>query len=206
VSVTVLVPPRRQKATRLIAVAASAGGLAALSRVLGSLPPTLASAVLVVQHLQPDRPSQIARILARHTLLVVKEARHGEVTRNGTVYVAPPGRHLTVGIDRRLALSHLPPVHFCRPSGDKLFTSIAACCGAEAIAVVLTGTGCDGAEGAGIVHRQGGLVIAQDESSSEFFGMPSAAIRAGAVDRVLPLDDIAGVLETLVDGSGKGAA
>jgi two-component system chemotaxis response regulator CheB len=206
VSAAALVPRRAEPATRLIAVAASAGGLEALSRLLGSLPPALAAAVLVVQHLQPDRPSQLARILARHTALDVKEARGGEVPRNGTVYVAPPGLHLMVGIDRRLALSHLPPLHFCRPSGDRLFASIADCCGSEAIAVVLTGNGCDGAEGAGFVHRRGGMVIAQDESTSEFFGMPGAAIRAGAVDRVLPLREIAPALETLVSAPGRGTA
>jgi two-component system chemotaxis response regulator CheB len=184
---------------QVIAIVASAGGLVALSRILEALPPELEASLLVVQHLQADRPSQLARILGRHTRLGVEEARARTVPLNGTVYVAPPGAHLLIGSDRRIVLSHLPPLHFCRPSGDRLFASMAASFGPSAIAVVLTGTGCDGAEGACVVRRGGGTVIAQDESTSEFFGMPGAALRAGAVDRMLPLDDIAGALRTLVE-------
>jgi two-component system chemotaxis response regulator CheB len=195
-------PPQRTPATHVIAIVASAGGLAALTRILEELPSDLEASLLVVQHLQADRPSQLARILGRHTSLAVEEARAGTVPRNGTVYVAPPGAHLLIGLDRRIALSHLPPLHFCRPSGDRLFASMAASFGARAIAVVLTGTGCDGAEGAGLVHRGGGTVIAQDESTSEFFGMPGAALRAGAVDRMLPLDEIAHTLRKLVEAGG----
>lgn len=185
-------------AARAIAIVASAGGLTALTRLLAALPTGFGASLFIVQHLQPDRPSHLAQILGRRTALAVVEARSRDVPRNGTAYVAPPGVHLVIGIDGRLALSHLPPVHFCRPSGDRLFASVAARYGASAIAVVLTGTGCDGAEGAGIVRKKGGTVIAQDEATSEFFGMPAAAVRAGAVDRVLPLGDIAGTLETLL--------
>jgi len=135
---------RREPASRVIAIVTSAGGLVALSRLLGGLPAGLDAGLLVVQHLQPDRPSRLAQILGWHTSLDVKEARAGEIPRNGTVYIAPPDLHLMVAIDRRLALSHLPPLHFCRPSGDRLFASIAASYGARSIAVVLTGTGCDG--------------------------------------------------------------
>jgi two-component system chemotaxis response regulator CheB len=196
-------PLLRTPAAQVIAIVASAGGLTALSRILEALPSDLEASLLVVQHLQADRPSHLARILGRHTSLAVEEARAGTVPRNGSVYVAPPGTHLLIGIDRRIALSHLPPLHFCRPSGDRLFASLAASFGPSAIAVVLTGTGCDGAEGAGMVRRGGGTVIAQDESTSEFFGMPGAALRAGAVDRMLPLDDIAHTLRMLVE---RGAA
>jgi len=190
---------RREPASRVIAIATSAGGLVALSQLLGGLPAALEAGVLVVQHLQPDRPSRLAQILGWHTSLDVQEARAGEILRNGTVHVAPPDLHLMVAIDRRLALSHLPPLHFCRPSGDRLFVSMAASFGDRSIAVVLTGTGCDGAEGAHEVRRLGGTVIAQNEATSEFFGMPGAAIRAGGVDRVLPLGEIARALELLVE-------
>jgi two-component system, chemotaxis family, protein-glutamate methylesterase/glutaminase len=186
-------------ASRVIAIATSAGGLVALSRLLGSLPPAIEAGVVVVQHLQPDRPSRLAEILGWHTGLEVKEAAAGEILRSGTVYVSPPDVHLMVTIDGRLVLSHLPPLNFCRPSGDRLFASIAASYGARAIAVVLTGTGCDAAAGASEVRRLGGTVIAQDEATSAFFGMPWAAIKAGAVDRVLPLAEIAGALEGLVE-------
>jgi two-component system, chemotaxis family, protein-glutamate methylesterase/glutaminase len=194
----------RHAATRVIAIATSAGGLVALSRLLGALPAALEAGVLVVQHLQPDRPSRLAEILGWHTGLEVKDAAAGEILRSGTVYVSPPDVHLMVTIDGRLVLSHLPPLNFCRPSGDRLFASIAASYGARAIAVVLTGTGCDAAAGASEVRRQGGTVIAQDEGTSEFFGMPWAAIKTGAVNRVLPLGEIAGALEGLVE-AGRAA-
>ena len=111
------------------------------------------------------------------------------------MYVAPPGVHLMVSLDRRIELSHLPPLHYCRPSGDRLFTSVGRSFGRAAIAVVLTGTGCDGADGAQDLRRFGGTVIVQDEPSSQFPGMPHAAVQAGTVDRVLPLNAIARALK-----------
>jgi two-component system chemotaxis response regulator CheB len=188
----------RNLATRVIAIVTSAGGLAAVSRLLGSLPPTLPACVLLVQHLQESRPSHLPEILRLHTGLAVEQARQGGRLEVGTVYVAPPGVHLMVGLDRRIELSHLPPLHYCRPSGDRLFTSVGRSFGRAAIAVVLTGTGCDGADGAQDLRRFGGTVIVQDEPSSQFPGMPHAAVRAGTVDRVLPLNAIAPALEELV--------
>jgi two-component system, chemotaxis family, protein-glutamate methylesterase/glutaminase len=193
--------PRRPLATHIIGIAASAGGLSALSRLLGALPASLPASLLVVQHLQQSSPSYLAEILQWHTRLAVERARSGAVLRIGTVYVSPPGVHLIVGTDRRVALSHLPPVHYCRPSGDRLFASFGPSFGNRAIAVVLTGAGRDGAEGAQDMRRYGGTVIVQDERSAAFPGMPRAALQAGTVDRVLPLDIIAPTLIELV-GSG----
>ena len=102
----------------------------------------------------------------------------------------------------RLSLSHRPPVNFVRPAADLLFESIAASFGERAIAVVLTGTGHDGARGAQVVKQAGGTVIVQDEATSEFFGMPGAAIHAGHVDLILPLAQIAPALEKLTGGAG----
>ena len=182
----------------VIAVAASAGGLTALSRLLGALDAGLDAAILVVQHLSPTHPSHLADILGRRTRLTVKQAASSHQLHPGIVFVAPPGSHLLV--DRRgfLSLSHRPPVHFVRPSADRLFESIAGSFGSRAVAVVLTGTGRDGATGAQAVKRAGGIVIVQDEATSEFFGMPRAAIEAGEVDMILPLDGIAPALESLV--------
>lgn len=191
-------PIRQEVASRLVAIATSAGGLSALSQVLHDLPPGFPAAILIVQHLQPSRPSYLARILGWRIALTVTEAQTGIAPRNGTVYVATPGVHLLVGIDRRIALSDLPPLHYCRPSGDRLFTSLAASFGSSAIAVVLTGNGCDGAAGAQQVRRGGGIVIVQDVPSSQFAGMPRAAVRAGTVDRVLPLSEIGRALQVLV--------
>jgi two-component system chemotaxis response regulator CheB len=179
---------------RIVALAASAGGLAALSTVLSRLPADFPSPILIVQHLDPHRRSWLAEILGRASPLAVHQALDGEALCPGTVYIAPPGRHLLVVRPGRIALSDSPPLHFVRPAADVLFSSLAACCGRRTIAVVLTGTGHDGSGGAVKIKEAGGTVFAQSEKSSEFFGMPSAAINSGAVDRVLALEDIAAIL------------
>jgi len=116
------------------------------------------------------------------------------------VYVAPPDRHLLVNADGTLSLSKAELVHFLRPSADLLFESVAASFKDRAIAVVLTGTGADGSSGLQAIKKMGGTVVSQDEGTSEFFGMPSAAIQTGQVDFVLPLEEIASALTKLVQG------
>jgi two-component system, chemotaxis family, protein-glutamate methylesterase/glutaminase len=188
---------------RVIAIAASAGGLAALTHVLSALPAGFAAPVIVLQHLTPDHRSFMAEILGRSISLAVEPARGGERIAAGTVYVAPPGRHLLVGPDGVLALSDTERVQFVRPAADLLFASLAESLGPRAVAVVLTGTGKDGADGVREIHRRGGTVIVQDEASSEFFGMPDASIRTGMVDHVLPLDEIAPALLGLTRGGER---
>jgi two-component system chemotaxis response regulator CheB len=185
----------------VIAIAASAGGLNALSRLLGALDPSFDGAIIVVQHMDPHHPSFLADILGRRTRLPVKQAVSSDQLKPGTVLTAPPGAHLLVDTRGFVSLSHRPPVHFVRPSADRLFESIAESFGPRAVAVVLTGTGQDGASGAQGVKRAGGTVIVQDESTSEFFGMPKAAIEAGEIDMILPLDEIAPALQALVRGA-----
>jgi len=185
----------------VIGIATSAGGLSALSRLLSALPPTLDAAILIVQHLDPARPSHLADILGRRTPLPVKQAAGKDRLHTGAVFIAPPGAHLLVDPEGTISLSHQPPVHFVRPAADRLFESIAGSFGSRAVAVVLTGTGHDGATGAQEVKRAGGRVIVQDESTSEFFGMPRSAIDAGQVDLVLPLDKIAPALVALCGGA-----
>lgn len=189
---------RRARATRVIAISTSAGGLAALRVVLGGLPASLEAAVLVVQHLQPYRDSRLVEILGWYSSLEVCESRPALRLRCGTVYVAAPDFHLLVGLDRRLELSQLPPVNFCRPSCDRMFASLAEVYGRDAVAVVLTGRGRDGAAGALLVRQRGGHVIVQDPETAQYPDMPRAALRAGAVDAVMPLRDIAGALRSLV--------
>jgi two-component system, chemotaxis family, protein-glutamate methylesterase/glutaminase len=184
----------------IIAFAASAGGLNALSHVLGVLPADLPVAIVVVHHLDPRHRSLIAEILSRRTKLRVQEAREGDHLRPHTVFVAPPDYHLLVNPDATLSLSHSELVHFVRPSADLLFESVAASFKDRAIAVVLSGSGADGAMGLRAIKKMGGTIIAQDEGSSEFFGMPSAAIKTRLVDFILPLDQIAKALVTLVGG------
>ena len=182
----------------LVSLAASAGGLKALSEVLSHLPDNFPAAIVIVQHLDPRHRSLMADILSRRTPLTVKEAREGDCLSPGTVYIAPPNRHLLVNPDGTLSLSQSELVHFVRPSADLLFDSVAASYRDRAIAVVLTGTGTDGVMGVQAIKKMGGTVIAQDEESSEFFGMPGAAIQTGEVDFILPLLEIAPALVSLV--------
>ncbi|MGB7947854.1 MAG: chemotaxis protein CheB [Candidatus Binatia bacterium] len=184
----------------VVAMAASAGGLRALSQILAALPASFAAAIVVVQHLDPRHRSLMADILSRRTALQVEEAREGTRLNVGTAYVAPPNRHLLVNRDGTLSLSQSELVHFVRPSADLLFESVAASYKERVIAVVLSGTGSDGSMGVKAIKKMGGTVIVQDEQSAEFYGMPGAAMQTGCVDFVSPLDEIAAALVTLVSG------
>jgi two-component system chemotaxis response regulator CheB len=182
----------------IVAVAASAGGITALGRVLSGLPEAFPVPVVVVQHLDPRHKTIIAEVLGRRAQLPVKLAQDGEQAKSGTIYVAPPNRHLLVEADGVLTLSSSELVHFLRPSADLLFESIAGSYGPRAIACVLTGTGSDGAMGATAVKSRGGTVLVEDPELAEFKGMPVAVVAAGAADFVLPLDEIAAVICGLV--------
>jgi two-component system chemotaxis response regulator CheB len=140
----------------------------------------------------------MADILSRRTELKVTQAQEGERLEIGTAYIAPPNRHMLVNSDRTISLTQSELVHFVRPSADLLFESVAASFKERAIAVVLSGTGSDGSMGVRAIKKMGGTVIVQDEKTSEFFGMPGAAIQTGCVDFILPLDEISAALETLV--------
>jgi len=180
----------------LVVVAASAGGLTALATLLADLPGDFPLPVVVVQHLDPHHHSVLAQILDRRTALRVKEAAEGDDLTAGVVYVAPADHHVMVGPGRSIELNRGERVHFLRPAADHLFASASRVCG-PVIAVVLTGTGTDGAAGIMSVKAAGGTVIAQDEASSEFFGMPQAAVETGSVDLVLPLNRIGAALVDL---------
>jgi two-component system chemotaxis response regulator CheB len=184
---------------QLVVVGASAGGIQALTTILASLPSTFPVPIAIVQHVDPNHENVIPEILARHTRLVVKRAVGLETMAAGTVYVAPRAHHMIVTTPGCVELTESEPVHFLRPSADPLFRSAAVAYGGEVIAVVLSGTGSDGSAGAMAVKQMGGIVIAQDEASSAFFGMPQAAIATGVVDYVLPLNAIA---EKLLDLTG----
>ncbi len=185
-------------AFNVVALAASVGGLQAIRTILSALPADFPAAILVVQHLNPNYPSQLPEILSHRTALRVKRAATGDVLRPGTVYVAVPAQHLLVGSNGTLLLSDAPKMNFVRPAADKLFMSVATTYKSRAIAVVLTGSGSDGALGVLSIKKHGGMAIAQDKSTSEFFNMPGAAIATGKVDLVLPLDAIASTLLHLV--------
>jgi two-component system chemotaxis response regulator CheB len=202
----VLAPRFANAAFDVVALAASAGGLQALSRVLAGLPADFPAATVVVQHLDPRHRSLIADIFGRRTILKVKEAEEGDRLAAGVVYTAPPNRHLLVNRDGTLSLSQSELVHFVRPSADLLFESVAASYKDRSIGVVLSGTGTDGAMGLRAVKKMGGTVIVQDEKTSEFFGMPGAAIQTGTADFILPLDEIPQALAMLVKGGAETSA
>ena len=187
----------------IVAIAASAGGLTALTAVLGSLGEGFGAAIVVVQHLDPRHRSLMPQIIGRRSSMPVHAATDGMVLEPGHVYLAPPDRHLLVNRDGTISLTQTELVNFVRPSADLLFESVAAAYGERAIAVVLTGTGHDGSMGVTAIKQRHGTVIAQDEASSEFFGMPSAAIKTGATDFVLGLDEIPLALQTLVAGEAR---
>jgi two-component system, chemotaxis family, protein-glutamate methylesterase/glutaminase len=185
----------------LVVVGASAGGVPALQQLVAGLPADLAVPVAIVLHVDPRHRSLLSEILGRQAALPVETAEDGAPLVPATIYVAPPGAHLLVNPDRTMSLTHSEMVHFVRPSIDLLLESAAAAFGRGTIATILTGTGTDGAMGAEAVKLRGGTVIVQDEATSDYFGMPAAAIATGCVDRVLPLAEIPAAIATLVAAS-----
>ena len=190
----------RAPAFDIVALAASAGGVFALTEILGKLPAAFPAVVVIVQHLDPRHRSLMPQIFGRRSNLPVYSAVDGMEVQPGSVYLAPPDRHLLINRDGTVSLTQTELVNFVRPSADLMFESVAAAYGERAIAVVLTGAGKDGSMGVTAIKKRGGTVIVQDEATSEFFGMPSAAIRTGTVDFVLSIDEIPGALVTLVGG------
>ena len=184
---------------QIVVVAASAGGIEAISTVLAALPPAFPIPIAVVQHRARGPVSALAEILGKATPLRVKDAESGEAFKAGWVYLAPGNTHLAIK-DNRAVLSTGPKVRFARPSADVLFRSAAEVYGRQVIAVVLTGASNDGAHGALLVRQAGGTVIAQDRASSQQFSMPRSAIAAGAVDLVLPVGAIGPRLNFLAAG------
>jgi two-component system chemotaxis response regulator CheB len=195
-------PASRSRSFPVIAMAASAGGLKALSVILGGLPANFPAAIAIVMHLSPAHKSILAEILNGRTQLVVKQAQTGDILRRGTVFVAPPNHHLMVAKGGRLKLSSpdAEKVHYARPSAEPLFASVAEVYKRRAIAVVLTGGDGDGSFGVQIIKEWGGQVIAQDRPTSQDFSMPETSIKTGDVDYILPLDRIAPMLIELTGG------
>jgi two-component system chemotaxis response regulator CheB len=197
--------PNHHSPFKVVLLAASVGGLKALSQILPAFPPNFPAAIIVVQHLDTQSdPKVMTDTLYRPPSLPLKLAQEGEVLRPGMVYIAPPETHLLVNSKGMFCLSEAVFVDFIRPSADLLFQSVAGSFKERTIAVILSGAGNDGAMGVQAIHKMGGKVIAQDESTCDFFEMPNAAIQTGKVDFVLPVSAIASTLVNLVmkDSSG----
>ena len=175
-------------AVRAVVIAASTGGPDALETVLAALPAQLPAPVFIVQHMPADFTRMLAERLDRRSALPVTEAVAGADVRDGRVYIAPGDRHLALErgpAGARILLHSGPPENSCRPAADVLFRSAAALYGAGLLAVVLTGMGRDGLQGAQAVHAAGGRVLAQSEASAVIASMPQAVTRARLTEDVL---------------------
>jgi len=189
---------------RLVAIGSSTGGPQALQVMIRGLAPVLGRLpVVIAQHMPPTFTAILAEHLVRAANRPAHEGVHGETIKPGMLYVAPGGKHMRLtrqGDTAAIVLGDDPPVHFCKPAVDPLFQSAAAAFGSALLAVVLTGMGTDGTEGAGNVASAGGSIIAQDEASSVVWGMPGSAAHSGHCSAVLPLDEIAPKVVRLVNG------
>ncbi|AYQ36852.1 chemotaxis-specific methylesterase [Burkholderia aenigmatica] len=177
---------------KLIIIGASTGGTEAIREVLTPLPPD-APAVLIAQHMPPGFTKSFAQRLNGLCRIAVKEAEHGERVLPGHAYIAPGHAHLLLarsGANYIAQLSDEPPVNRHRPSVDVLFRSAATHAGKNAIGVILTGMGRDGAAGLLEMKRAGAHTFAQDEASCIVFGMPREAIALGGADEIVPLAEM----------------
>jgi two-component system chemotaxis response regulator CheB len=181
----------RQSDIRIIGIASSTGGPAALATVLGALPADFPLPLLVVQHVTPGFAIGLAEWLSMQTPLNVSLAGHGETPKPGTVLIAPDDYHMQTSLRGAVELIKESAYKGLRPSANYLFGSLARAYGSKAMGIILTGMGDDGVDGLEALHLTGGLTIAQDEQSCVVYGMPREAIARNAVDRVLSLDQIA---------------
>jgi two-component system chemotaxis response regulator CheB len=182
-----------------VVVASSLGGPKVLGEILSALPADFPAPILVVQHLSTSFPSSLADVLGgREIRLTVEWARENARLCARTVYLAPPGLHLTVTSACTSRLSSGMPVNFARPAADLLFSSAATSFGPRALGVVLTGRLHDGAAGAEAIRDAGGVVLVQDPHTCRAPGMPQAVLRRGGADFVLPPEKISCALVSLV--------
>jgi two-component system chemotaxis response regulator CheB len=196
--------PFSPHAPRALVIGSSTGGPQALMTLVGEIGAVIDRfPVLITQHMPPTFTTILAEHLARASQRPAHEAIDGEIVKAGQIYLAPGGRHMRVvrhGAEAVIALDDGPPVNFCKPAVDPLFTSAVDVWQGGALAVVLTGMGSDGMRGGKDIVGAGGNVIAQDEATSVVWGMPGAAAHAGICAAVLPLNQIAPKLVRLFSG------
>ena len=184
-------------AIEAIVIGASAGGVAALLSILGTLREGFTLPIIVVLHLPDQRCSHLAEVFARRVALPVIEACDKTPVDAGTLYFAAPGYHLSVEQDRSFSLSLEPRLHHSRPAIDYLFESASDAYGAHLAAVLLTGANRDGARGLTHVKQQGGLTIVQDPQEAQVATMPQAALAMHLPDHILPIRGIGRLLVEL---------
>jgi two-component system chemotaxis response regulator CheB len=200
-------PPKRafsSHAPRVLLIGSSTGGPQALMSLVTELGPVIDRfPVLITQHMPPTFTTILAEHLARASRRPAHEAIDGELIKPGRIYLAPGGRHMRVvrhGAEAAIALDNGPPVNFCKPAVDPLFTSAIDVWQGGTLALILTGMGSDGMRGGKEIVAAGGSVMAQDEASSVVWGMPGAAAHAGICSAILPLNQIAPKLVRLFAG------
>ncbi|HYH00491.1 MAG TPA: chemotaxis response regulator protein-glutamate methylesterase [Terriglobales bacterium] len=191
-------PARATERFPVVVVAASTGGPQTLMRLVPQFSGNFPGAVLLIQHMPGAFTSKFSQQLAEISPLNVKEAEQGELMKPGSLYVCPGSHHLRVSPTGRITLDDGPRVAGYRPCADLAMETVATFAGPMATAVVLTGMGADGSRGVRAVKNSGGFVLAQDEATSVIFGMPSEAIKTGAVDAVLGIDAIYPAIEKRV--------
>ncbi|MCW4046875.1 MAG: chemotaxis response regulator protein-glutamate methylesterase [Candidatus Bathyarchaeota archaeon] len=182
-------PPKAKGSDRVISIAASTGGPAAVTYILKHIPENTPP-ILIVQHMQKGMTRLFAEGLNQECKFKVKEAEEGDVIQEGLALIAPGGLHMQVTKNGKISLTANPPVNYVRPSADVLMTSAAKAYTSKNIGVVLTGMGVDGAKGIEAIKKKGGVTIAQDRKTCVVFGMPYAAIKTGCVDCVTSLECI----------------
>jgi two-component system chemotaxis response regulator CheB len=195
-------------ASDIVVIGASAGGLDALQLLVAGLPSRFPPAVLIVMHIGAQH-SILPSLLARSSVLPVRQARHGDLVESGRVLVAPPDLHLTVvrlGAECRVVLARTAKENHTRPAVDPLFRAAAASFGRRAIGVILTGGLDDGTAGLAAIKACGGTAIVQDPVQALAPGMPASAIENVAVDHVLLLEDIPPALSRLAEAQVQAAA
>lgn len=182
-----------------VAIGASTGGPKALYTVVTNLPQHLGVPVFIVQHMPSGFTKAFAERLDNNSKIKVLEASDNEIINKDTVYIAPGGYHMVVENDGRIHLNTEPPVWGVRPAVDKLFFSASHVYGANLVSVVLTGMGKDGSKGTAEIKKNGGITIAEDESTCTIYGMPKAAYETGSVDQMLPIDRIADMIVNIIN-------
>lgn len=183
---------------KALAIASSTGGPQAVISVFKAIKGyRLDIPIFITQHMPPVFTEAFAHNIANNSGFPASEGKDGEMPKAGHIYIAPGGYHMVVkkeGNAPIIRINQDPPVNFCRPAADPMFESLSKIYGAELMAVVLTGMGRDGADGAAIIAKNGGTVIAQDEKSCVVYGMPKATAEAGICNAILPLDQIGGYI------------
>jgi two-component system, chemotaxis family, protein-glutamate methylesterase/glutaminase len=183
---------------KVVVIGTSTGGPRALNMLIPQLPADLQAAIVIIQHMPSGFTRSLADRLDSLSNLAVKEAAIGDRLEVGKALLAPGGFHMALDANQQVTLNQNPPIHGVRPAVDVTMTSIANLYKASTVAVILTGMGVDGTYGASMVHKSGGTVIAEDESSCVVWGMPRSAVEAGVVDRVVPLNEIAAAIQQAV--------